>query len=90
MILYLGPNKHDILESYNVGLEDIINLGWGIFGWVNKYAVIPVFDLLDSTSLSYGIIILILTLLLKLVLSPITYKTYMSSAKMRVLKPEIS
>lgn len=90
MSLYLGPNKHDILESYNVGLEDIINLGWGIFGWVNKYAVIPVFDLLDSTSLSYGIIILILTLLLKLVLSPITYKTYMSSAKMRVLKPEIA
>lgn len=90
MSLYLGPNKHDILESYEVGLEDIINLGWGIFGWVNKYAVIPVFDLLDSTSLSYGIIILILTILLKLVLSPITYKTYMSSAKMRVLKPEIA
>lgn len=90
MALYLGPNKYSILEEHGNDLEDIIDLGWGIFGWVNQFAVIPVFNFLDSFNLSYGIIILILTILLKLVLSPITYKTYLSGAKMRVLKPEIS
>lgn len=90
MSLYLGPNKYDVLKKYDVGLEQIIDLGWGIFGWVNRFAVIPVFNLLDSFNWNYGIIILVLTILLKLVLSPITYKTYMSGAKMRVLKPEIT
>jgi YidC/Oxa1 family membrane protein insertase len=90
MGIYLGPNKYNILEKYEIELENIISLGWGIFGWVNKFAVIPVFNYLDSFHMSYGIIILILTILLKLVLSPITYKTYMSGAKMRVLKPEIN
>ena len=90
MSLYLGPNDYDLLTTYENGLHDIINLGWGIFGWVNKYAVIPVFDFLDGFDMNYGIIILILTILLKLVLSPITYKTYLSGAKMRVLKPEIN
>ncbi|MBD98533.1 MAG: membrane protein insertase YidC [Verrucomicrobia bacterium] len=89
MSLYLGPNKYNILKQHGDDLQDIINLGWGIFGWVNQFAVIPVFNFLDSFSLSYGIIILILTILLKVVLSPITYKTYLSGAKMRVLKPEI-
>ncbi|NBG66697.1 membrane protein insertase YidC [Acidiluteibacter ferrifornacis] len=90
MSIFLGPNKHDLLENYGIGLEQIIDLGWGILGWINEYAVIPVFNALDSTAMSYGIIILILTVLLKLVLFPITYKTYMSGAKMRVLKPEIA
>ena len=90
MSFFFGPNKYDVLESYGISLEQIIDLGWGILGWINEYAVIEVFNALDSTSLSYGIIILILTVLLKLVLSPITYKTYMSGAKMRVLKPEIA
>lgn len=90
MSFFFGPNKHDLLQSYNIGLEQIIDLGWGILGWINEYAVIPVFNVLDSTALSYGVIILILTILLKLVLFPITYKTYMSGAKMRVLKPEIA
>lgn len=90
MGIYLGPNDYNILNSYDNGMQDIINLGWGIFGWVNKFAVIPVFDYLDSFNWSYGLIILILTILLKLVLSPITYKTYLSGAKMRVLKPEIN
>jgi len=89
MSLYLGPNKYNGLKQHGDDLQDIINLGWGIFGWVNQFAVIPVFNFLDSFNLSYGIIILILTILLKIVLSPITYKTYMSGAKMRVLKPEI-
>lgn len=90
MSLYLGPNDYYVLSAYELGLENIINLGWGIFGWVNEFIVIPVFDFLDSFNWSYGIIILILTILLKLVLMPITYKTYLSGAKMRVLKPEIN
>lgn len=90
MGLYLGPNEYNVLDEHGHELRDIIDLGWGIFGWVNKFAVIPVFSFLDSFNLNYGIIILILTILLKLVLSPITYKTYLSGAKMRVLKPEIT
>lgn len=90
MSMYLGPNKYDILEGHGNELQNIINLGWGIFGWVNQFAVIPVFHFLEDFNWNYGIIILILTILLKLILMPITYKTYLSGAKMRVLKPEIS
>ena len=90
MNIYMGPNRYKILKQYDIELQNIIDLGWGIFGWVNQIAVIPVFNFLDGFNMSYGIIILILTILLKLVLSPITYKTYMSGAKMRVLKPEIN
>lgn len=86
---YFGPNHYKTMKAYDLGLESMIPLGWGIFGWVNKYMVIPVFNLLSVTEWSYGIIILILTLLLKLVLAPFTYKSYLSSAKMKVLKPEI-
>lgn len=86
---YFGPNHYNTLKKYDLGLEEMIPLGWGIFGWVNRFAVIPVFNLLKDTGLGYGIIILILTLLIKLVLLPFTYKAYMSTAKMRVLKPEL-
>jgi YidC/Oxa1 family membrane protein insertase len=86
---YFGPNHYSTMKGYDLGLEQMIPLGWGIFGWVNKYLVIPVFNLLGGTGWSYGIIILILTLLLKLVLAPFTYKSYLSQAKMKVLKPEI-
>jgi YidC/Oxa1 family membrane protein insertase len=89
MDFYLGPNGYSKLASYGIGLDKQIDLGWGIFGWVNRFLVIPVFNVLDGTGLSYGIIILILTIFIKLLLSPITYKTYLSSAKMKVLKPEI-
>ena len=87
--LYFGPNDYKILKEYGNELDKVINLGWGIFGWVNKWVVIPIFDWLETTGLSYGIIILILTVLIKLALSPLTLKNYVSSAKMRVLKPEI-
>jgi YidC/Oxa1 family membrane protein insertase len=87
--IYYGPNHYNTLKDYDLGLEKMIPLGWGIFGWVNRFAVIPVFNLLKDTGLGYGIIILILTLVIKLVLMPFTYKAYMSTAKMRVLKPEI-
>jgi len=88
---YFGPNKYNILNSYDLDLEQQIPLGWGFFllAWVNVYSVIPVFDFLGSFGWNYGIIILILTILIKLVLFPIAFKTYKSSAKMRVLKPEI-
>lgn len=87
--LIFGPNDYKVLKEYGHEMDKIINLGWGIFGWVNKFVVIPIFDLLEKTDLSYGIIILILTVVIKLVLSPLTLKNYISSAKMRVLKPEI-
>lgn len=88
---YFGPNKYNVLRKYKMDLERQIPLGWGFFlmHWINRYAVIPVFNFLEGFNLNYGIIILILTILLKIVLFPIAYKTYVSSAKMRLLKPEI-
>ncbi len=88
---YLGPNNYRLLTAYELELERQIPLGWGFFltSWINRFAVIPVFNLLDGMDLNYGIIILILTILLKIVLLPIAFKTYMSQAKMRLLKPEI-
>ncbi len=95
--MYLGPNKYNLLSSYDKGLpkeqkldlKQIIPLGWGIFGWVSRWAIIPMFNLFSKFIGNYGIIILLMTLVIKLVLFPLTYKSYMSSAKMRVLKPEI-
>jgi len=91
MQFYFGPNKYNILKKYNLDLERQIPLGWSFFllQWINRYAVIPVFDFLSHFNWNYGIIILVLTILLKIVLFPIAYKSYMSSAKMKVLKPEI-
>ena len=87
--LYLGPNHYQTLKEYDNGMDRIIDLGWGIFGWMNKWLVIPIFNFLDNYIASYGVIILILTVLIKLLLFPLMYKNYLSSAKMRVLKPEI-
>jgi YidC/Oxa1 family membrane protein insertase len=89
MNFYFGPNHFNTLKAYNLNLESLIPLGWAIFGWINRFIVIPVFNFLDSFGWNYGIIILVLTLLLKTVLFPIAYKTYLSSARMRVLKPDI-
>ncbi len=91
MAFYFGPNKYNILRKYKMDLERQIPLGWSFFllSWVNIYAVIPVFNFLGSFGWNYGIIILVLTILLKVVLFPIAYKTYKSTAKKRVLKPEI-
>lgn len=91
MKLYYGPNKYRTLRDYHIQLERQISLGWSFLPmwFINVYAVIPVFDWLDSWGLSYGIIILILTILLKVFLLPIAYWSYRATAKMRVLKPEI-
>jgi len=91
MALYYGPNKYNILRKYKLDLERQIPLGWSFFlmQWINRYAVIPVFNFLGSFGWNYGIVILLLTIMLKVVLFPVAYKTYLSSAKMRVLKPEV-
>ncbi|MCF8367261.1 MAG: membrane protein insertase YidC, partial [Bacteroidales bacterium] len=88
---YFGPNKYKTLKKYHLDLERQIPLGWSFFlmAWINIYAVLPVFNWLGGYGWNYGIVILILTILLKIVLFPIAYKTYLSSARMRVLKPEI-
>lgn len=87
MAFYFGPTQYNTLKAYDMDLEEIIPLGWSVFSYINKWMIIPLFSLLSG--LNSGIIILILTLILKTLLFPIAYKTYMSSAKMRVLKPEI-
>ncbi len=91
MSLYFGPNKYNVLRKYKLDLEKQIPLGWSFFlmQWINRFAVLPVFNFLGSFGWNYGIVILVLTILLKIVLFPIAYKTYLSSAKMRLLKPEI-
>ena len=86
---YFGPNHYKQLQSYNKSFEKIIPLGWGIFGWVNKYIIINIFDFLSKFFSNYGLIIFLLTIIIKLALSPFTYKAYLSQAKMKVLKPEI-
>lgn len=86
---YFGPNDYHQLESYNLMLEQEIYLGWGIFGWLNKWVFMPVFDWLYGFNWNVGIVILLLTLIVKILLFPIAYKSYLSSAKMRVLKPEM-
>ena len=89
MNMYIGPNQYKILNSYKKNLDTLIPLGWGIFGWVNRFFVIPLFNWLEGFGLSYGIIILIITLIVKMILSPVTYKNFLSSAKMRVIRPEV-
>lgn len=87
--IYFGPNHFKTLKSYNMGFEKVVPLGRWIIRWVNRYLVIPVFNVLGSRIASYGLIIFLLTLFLKIILFPLTYKSYLSSAKMRVLKPQV-
>ena len=91
MSMYVGPNQYKLLKTYGMKLERQVPLGWGFFllHWVNRFVIIPVFNWLEAYGLSYGLIILILTIFIKIVVLPVGYKTYMSSAKMRALKPEI-
>ncbi len=89
MVFYFGPNLFNTLKAQGYDIDKQIDWGWGPLKFINRYAVLYVFDLLKQTNWNYGIIILLLTILLKLVLSPLTYKSYLSMAKMRILKPEI-
>ncbi len=89
---YTGPNDYTILKSYNKDLQEIIPLSYGIFGFVkyiNLWLIIPIFNLLAKVFSSYGIVILLLTFIIRLLMSPFTYKSYVSSAKMKALKPEL-
>ncbi|MEO3406300.1 membrane protein insertase YidC [Mucilaginibacter sp. CAU 1740] len=86
---YFGPNRFNTLKDQGHDLDKLVNLGWGPLKYINRFAVLPVFNFLNKFNWNYGLIILVLTVLLKLVLSPLTYKSYLSMAKMRVLKPEM-
>lgn len=89
---FLGPNDYSLLKSYRIELENIIPLSYGIFGFVkyiNTWIIIPIFNGLSKIFSSYGIVILMLTFIIRLLMSPFTYKSYVSSAKMKALKPEL-
>ncbi|HLO73285.1 MAG TPA: membrane protein insertase YidC [Flavobacterium sp.] len=87
---YYGPSKYQILNKYDKNLDEIMPLGWGIFGWINRYIFIPVFGFISALGISYGIAIVLFTILVRIVMSPVTYKSYLSQAKMKVLRPEIT
>ena len=86
---YFGPNDYDVLKKYDEHYEDIIPLGWWIVSWISRFVIIPCFAFLGKFMTNYGLIILLMTILIKIVVSPLTIKSYKSSAKMQVLKPEI-
>lgn len=86
---FYGPADYNLLNSYDKNLDEIIPLGWGIFGWINKFIFVPLFGFLSSF-IAYGIAIIIFTILIKIAMSPITYKSFLSQAKMKVLRPEIA
>jgi YidC/Oxa1 family membrane protein insertase len=92
LALYYGPNDYKILKKYDNDMENMVNLGSGMFAFVkyiNRWLVIPAFDLFKKVTTNYGIVILLLTLVIRLLISPLTYSSYLSGAKMKVLRPEI-
>lgn len=91
MEFFFGPNKYAVISDYDIQMEEIIPLGWGFFllQWINRFVIIPVFDFLQSFGWSMGLIILILTILVKIVLFPLAYKQFASTAKMKVIAPEV-
>ena len=86
---YYGPTDYKILNSYNRNLDEIVPLGWGIFGWINRYLFIPTYEFLGGF-IPHGIAIIIFTILIRIAISPITYKSYLSQAKMKALRPDIN
>lgn len=86
---YIGPTDYHILKQYDENISDSISFGWGIIGWINRFVFFPLFGLL-SGFLPFGIAIIVMTVIVRLVLSPVTYKSYLSQAKMKVLRPEIT
>ena len=89
MNMYYGPTDYKTLSAYDKNLDELVSLGWGIFGWINKLIFIPLFGFYQQF-MPYGIAIIIFTILIKIAMSPITYKSFLSQAKMKVLKPEIA
>jgi YidC/Oxa1 family membrane protein insertase len=86
---YFGPNNYQILKKVAPEFSNNVYLGWGIFSWFNKFLIIPIFNFLENYIANYGIIIIILVLIIKIILSPLSYKSYVSMAKTKVLKPEL-
>ncbi len=89
MSMYFGPNHYKTLKKYDIGLERLVPLGKNIIRWINRFVIIPLFDWLGGFIHNYGLIILLMTIIIKIGLLPLTFKSFMSSAKMRVLKPQI-
>ena len=89
MKFYFGPNSFTLMKKYDMQLEELVFLGRNIIRWINQFVIIPIFNLLDNFIVNYGLIILILTLIIKLVLFPLTHKSFISQAKMRVMKPMV-
>lgn len=87
---YFAPNKYSELKELGIGLEDIIPTGTSIFRVINRWVVIPLFNFLGGFLNNYGLIIFLMTLIIKIALTPLTYRSYLSMAKMRVLQPEIA
>jgi len=86
---YFGPNDYKIIRDVEEGFSENLSLGWPPVIWVNKFLIIPTFKFLEQYIANYGVIIIILVLLIKLILSPLSYKSYIGMAKMRLLKPEL-
>lgn len=86
---YVGPNDYQILKKYDRNIKEVVNLGWGIFGYINRLIFVPVFNFLQGFISNYGLIIILLTIVVRIIMSPLVYKSYLSSAKMKVLKPEM-
>ena len=86
---FIGPNDYQILKKYDRNIKEVVNLGWGIFGVINRVIFIPVFNFLQGFIGNYGIIIILLTIVVRIIMSPLVYKSYLSSAKMKVLRPEM-
>lgn len=86
---YIGPNDYRILKKYDRNIKEIVNLGWGIFGFINRYVFMPVFNFLEGFIGNYGLVIILMTIVVRIFMSPLVYKSYLSSAKMKVLRPEM-
>ena len=86
---YFVPNHLKTLKKINKNLENLVPLGWSLIGWINEYIVINIFYFFESMGLGYGLIIFLMALIIKIALFPFTYKSYVSMAKMRILKPQI-
>ena len=91
MNMYFGPTDFKTLKKYKgTDLNEVADLGWGIFGWINRLIFVPVFAFLSSFIGNYGLVIILLTIVVRIIMSPVVYKSYLSSAKMKVLKPEMN
>ena len=89
LTFFYGPNDYDVLKKHDNEMVDILDLGWGVFRWTAKWLIKPIFDFFNSFGMAMGLIILLVTIAVRLIILPLTYKNYKSSAKMKVLKPEI-